>query len=83
MSLIVFYLDKLIMRRALFFVLALLLAVNTFAQSRIMILNESFDSETMPEGWSITGSGTTNWHMSQTNKAGGVANEIYFGWAIN
>lgn len=81
MSLIVFYLDKLIMRRALFFVLALLLAVNTFAQSRIMILNESFDSETMPEGWSITGSGTTNWHMSQTNKAGGVANEIYFGWS--
>ena len=57
----------------------LLLLVNmTFAQSRAFIVNESFDSANMPEGWYFTGEGSDNFSISTTNNAGGDANELRF-----
>ena len=65
------------MKKTLLLTIALLLSIAMFAQSRAVLLNETFDSMTMPEGWSIIGDGIENWHMSETNNAGGEACEIY------
>ena len=65
------------MKKTLLLTIALLLSIATFAQSRAVLLNETFDSMTMPEGWSIIGDGIENWHTSETNNAGGEACEIY------
>lgn len=69
------------MRKTLLFVFALLFATATMAQNRAMFINESFDSQTMPQGWSIMGLGTTNWSISASNNAGGQANELHMGWS--
>ena len=65
------------MKKTLLLTIALLLSIAMFAQSRAVLLNETFDSMTMPEGWSIIGDGQENWFMSETNKAGGDPGEIY------
>ena len=65
------------MKKTLLLTIALLLSTAMYAQSRTVLLNETFDSMTMPEGWSIIGDGIENWHMSETNNAGGEACEIY------
>lgn len=46
-----------------------------------MFLSESFDGNSMPEGWSKTGAGTNNWSVSSTNNAGGTANEMHLTWS--
>ena len=69
------------MRKTLLFVFALLFATAAMAQNRAMFINESFDSQTMPQGWSIMGLGTTNWSISATSNAGGQANELHMSWS--
>ena len=64
------------MKKTLLLTIALLLSVATFAQDRSIILRETFDSTTMPSGWSVTDNSTDNWGISETNRAGGEANEL-------
>ena len=65
------------MKKTLLTLIALLFVTVSFAQERAVLLNETFDSPVMPEGWSIIGDGQENWFMSETNKAGGDPGEIY------
>ena len=64
------------MKKTLLLTIALLLSVATFAQDRSIILRETFDSTTMPSGWSTSDNSTDNWGISETNRAGGEANEL-------
>lgn len=69
------------MKRTLLFIAAILMSVSVFAQTRTTFVNEHFDNTGMPSGWTITGSGTTNWSVSGTNNAGGEANELHMTWS--
>ena len=73
------------MRKCLFFAIAFLFATAMMAQNREVLLQESFDDTSMPEGWSIAGLGASNWHVSATNNAGGEPNEmwLYYGPQFN
>ena len=66
------------MKKNLFLALALLLSVTVFAQNSSFIINETFDSAEMPEGWYFTGEGADNFKINTTNNAGGDPNELYF-----
>ena len=71
-------------RKRKHFLLVLLLIVvgltKTMAQSRSLLLEESFDGASLPVGWSID-SQTSNWSISSTNNAGGEANEMRLTWS--
>ena len=66
------------MKKNLFLALALLLSVSVFAQNNSFIINETFDSAEMPEGWYFMGEGADNFKISTTNNAGGDPNELLF-----
>ncbi len=65
------------MKKTLLLTLALVLSAMAFAQSHAY-LNESFDSENFPEDWTRLSVGKDNWTISNTNRAGGDANELMF-----
>ena len=69
-------LKKNVMKKSLLLALALLLTTAVFAQSRAIHLRETFDSASLPEGWTTTETGAENWVISETNNAGGEANEL-------
>lgn len=69
------------MKRTLLLSFVLLLSTAMFAQNRASLINEHFDGSTMPEGWSISGYGQSNWSVSPTNNAGGKANEMRLYWS--
>ena len=69
------------MKKTLLFTLALFLATAMMAQNRAVILEESFDGNSFPAGWSIAGLGTQNWVISGTDNAGGQANELHLNWS--
>ncbi len=64
------------MRKTLLLTIALLFSATIFAQSRSIILRETFDSSSLPEGWTTSDPGSGNWIISETNKAGGEASEL-------
>lgn len=66
------------MKKNLLLALTIMLLNVAFAQNRTFIINETFDSPNMPEGWYFTGEGSDNFKVSTTNNAGGDANELYF-----
>ena len=68
------------MKKALLFTFAILFAVAAMAQNRAILLEESFNSTSMPAGWSVAGMGTSNWSVSSTQNAGGLANELKLHW---
>ena len=68
------------MKKTLLLTIALLLSIAAFAQSRGIILNETFDSASLPEGWTTSEGAEENWIISQTNNAGGSANELQLSW---
>ena len=47
------------MKKTLLLALAILLSVAIKAQD--VLINESFDSTDMPEGWTVMGEALTNW----------------------
>ena len=57
------------------------MSISVFAQTRATFINEHFDGSTMPTGWHVTGSGTTNWSISGSQNAGGAANELHLAWS--
>ncbi len=68
------------MKKTLLLTISLLLSIATFAQSRGIILNETFDSASLPEGWTTSEGAEENWIISQTNNAGGSTNELQLSW---
>ncbi|MBQ3596059.1 MAG: T9SS type A sorting domain-containing protein [Bacteroidales bacterium] len=68
------------MKKTLLLTIALFLSIAAFAQSRGIILNETFDSASLPEGWTTSEDAEENWIISQTNNAGGSANELQLSW---
>ena len=68
------------MKKTLLLAISLLLSIATFAQSRGIILNETFDSASLPEGWTTSEGAEENWIISQTNNAGGSTNELQLSW---
>ena len=73
------------MKKVLLLTLALILSVSIFAQERSFLVKETFDSTKLPSGWSVYDSGTPNWKISLTNRAGGECNELmlYFDPGFN
>ena len=73
------------MKKLLLFTFAILFSMATMAQNRTILLEEAFDGSSMPSGWQIMDLGTTNWSISATQNAGGVANELklYYGPQFN
>ncbi|MBO5848918.1 MAG: T9SS type A sorting domain-containing protein [Bacteroidales bacterium] len=73
------------MKKITLLTIALLLSVALFAQDPIThVINESFDSATMPEGWTTMGPDgqpAGNWTISASNNAGGEANELRLNWS--
>ena len=65
------------MKKTLLLTLALLFSTTIFAQ----LIDERFDSAVLPEGWSIMGDAEKNWSISNTNNAGGEANEARLFWS--
>ena len=66
------------MKKTLLLTIALLLSVTIFAQNRAVLLRETFDSASLPEGWTTSENCVDNWTISETNRAGGAANELKF-----
>lgn len=64
------------MKKFLLAVVALLLSTAIFAQEKSILIRETFDSDELPSGWSTSDNSTANWSISETNKAGGEANEL-------
>ena len=64
------------MKKSLLLAFALLLSSAIFAQNRAIHLRETFDSTELPEGWTVSDTGSDNWKISETNNAGGEANEL-------
>ncbi len=71
-------------KRGKYFLLILLLfaagMTKAIAQSRLLLLEESFDGNSMPAGWSIN-EHPNNWSVSASNNAGGEANEMRLTWS--
>ncbi len=72
----VFQNQIIIMKKSLLLALALFFTTAVFAQSRAIHLRETFDSSSLPEGWTTTETGAANWVISETSNAGGEANEL-------
>ena len=69
------------MRKSLLFVLFILFtAYNSLAQNAGTIFKETFDSDNLPTGWSIIDDGASNWMIARSDIAGGIPNELQFGW---
>ena len=66
------------MKRVLLLVATLAMAVSATAQHRAMLMDESFDGTSLPEGWMADGVAQTLWMISETNYAGDAANELVF-----
>ena len=73
-------LKKNVMKKTLLLTIALLLSTAMFAQSRAIILSESFNTQATPTGWEVYGGGANNWHVQNTNRAGGDPCELEFFW---
>ena len=64
------------MKKTLLLTIALLLSAGIFAQDNNILLKETFDETSLPQGWMVFGQGGGNWRISQTNKAGSECNEL-------
>lgn len=68
------------MKKLLLSVAIALLSMTMFAQTRNVVLQQSFDGTTV-EGWTIAGLGTNNWHLVASSQAGGSPNELVLDWS--
>lgn len=68
------------MKKSLLSVAIALLSMTMFAQTRNIVLQQSFDGTTV-EGWTVAGQGTNNWHLVASNQAGGSPNELVLDWS--
>lgn len=68
------------MKKTILLTLALLISSAIFAQDRATFVDESFDGSTLPEGWTVSGLGLSNWSISSTNYSGGDGKELKLSW---
>lgn len=68
------------MKKSLLLVAIALLSMTMFAQTRNIVLQQSFDGTTV-EGWTVAGQGTSNWHLVASSQAGGSPNELVLDWS--
>ena len=68
------------MKRTLLLTLGLLFSMITLGQNTINLINEDF-SDSIPDGWTKSGSGTNNWYVSPSFGAGGKPNEMQLSWS--
>lgn len=61
----------------------LFLSCAGIAQDRYVLMDETFDYAvgTLPPGWSVIGSGASNWGIVNNSSAGGVAPEMRMNWS--
>lgn len=75
------------MKKTLLLTIALLFSVGVMAQNEeeiTYIIDEHFDSATLPEGWTTMGPDgyeSSNWSISNTDYSGGEANELRLNWS--
>ena len=75
------------MKKTLLLTIALLFSVGVMAQDEeeiTYIIDEHFDSATLPEGWTTMGPDgyeSDNWSISNTDYSGGEANELRLNWS--
>ena len=65
------------MKKTLLLTIALLLSTITFAQT---FVEENFNGSELPNGWSTSEVGATNWKISLTTYSGGDGNELKLAW---
>ena len=65
------------MKKTLLLTIALLLSTVTFAQT---FVEENFNSSELPNGWTTSEVGATNWKISLTTYSGGDGNELKLAW---
>ena len=68
------------MKKTFITIIAVLMTLSLSAQGRSILLEENFNSVMFPTGWQKMGDGTSNWHISQSNLAGGDFNELKLDW---
>ncbi|MGN0033924.1 MAG: T9SS type A sorting domain-containing protein [Candidatus Limimorpha sp.] len=68
------------MKKFLTSIIVLFMTLSLSAQSNTILLEEDFNSILFPEGWQKLGDGIANWHISQSNMAGGEINELKLDW---
>lgn len=68
------------MKKTLLFVFSFLLTLGAIAQNKGTLIEEHFDTEDFPSGWTVMGQGLSNWYVNNTEYAGGEANEMFFCW---
>lgn len=64
------------MKKTSLFIAVILMSVSVFAQTRMTLLEEHFDGTSLPTGWQVMDLGSQSWSISDTQKAGGTANEL-------
>ena len=64
-----------------FILFAMLFSATLMAQTRNVILQETFDGASYPEGWHVTQDGFSNWSIASTTYAGGTPNELNLCWS--
>ncbi|MBR5215514.1 MAG: T9SS type A sorting domain-containing protein [Bacteroidales bacterium] len=65
------------MKKTLLLTIALLLSTVMFAQT---FVEENFNSSELPNGWTTSEVGSTNWKISLTTYSGGDGNELKLAW---
>ena len=65
------------MKKTLLLTIALLFSAITFAQT---FVEENFNGSEVPNGWSVSEVGATNWKISLTTYSGGDGNELKLAW---
>ena len=65
------------MKKTLLLTIALLLSTVTFAQT---FVEENFNGSELPNGWTTSEVGATNWKISLTTYSGGDGNELKLAW---
>ena len=68
------------MKKTLLFIAAILISLPVFAQTKSVLLEEHFNTASIPTGWNVMGLGTSNWKLSNSNNAGGSPREILLDW---
>ncbi len=65
------------MKKTLLLTIALLFSTISFAQT---FVNENFNGSELPNGWSTSETGASNWKISLTTYSGGDGNELKLAW---
>lgn len=75
-----YFLSKRALRVTLFVLLIGMAGMTKIFSQNPMILQESFDEDTLPSGWTII-EHESNWTVAASNNAGGNANEMRLTWS--